>query len=192
LWQNGQFSYYPARIGAKIVSAYVEKQRRLANNLVTPAKPPAPAEMSAIWTVPNAGASSGKSGKSAPDRLQAGRFLIDHGEIVGQAGQAKAGQAQSSQSSSRPVGIGDLKGHGFSRADVQPNGGPALAAAGVRRNEKNMPQGLKPTSSLGQASGTAKAVPFQSEDSKHQGEDPKQRRYVLDSRPAIADSGKGR
>ena len=34
LWQNGEFSYYPARIGAKVVSAYVEKQRRLAHNLV--------------------------------------------------------------------------------------------------------------------------------------------------------------
>ncbi len=33
LWQNGEFSYYPARIGAKVVSAYVEKQRRLAHNL---------------------------------------------------------------------------------------------------------------------------------------------------------------
>ena len=37
LWQNGEFSYYPARIGAKVVSAYVEKQRRLAHNLL-PAK----------------------------------------------------------------------------------------------------------------------------------------------------------
>ena len=34
LWQNGQFSFYPARIGAAVVSAYVEKQRRLAHNLV--------------------------------------------------------------------------------------------------------------------------------------------------------------
>ena len=34
LWQNGGFSYYPARIGAAVVSAYVEKQRRLAHNLV--------------------------------------------------------------------------------------------------------------------------------------------------------------
>jgi penicillin-binding protein 2 len=41
LWQNGKFSYYPARIGAKIVSAYVEKQRRLANNLPHP-RPPRP------------------------------------------------------------------------------------------------------------------------------------------------------
>ncbi len=29
LWQHGDFSYYPARIGARVVAAYVEKQRRL-------------------------------------------------------------------------------------------------------------------------------------------------------------------
>jgi penicillin-binding protein 2 len=51
LWQNGQFSYYPARLGAKVVAAYVEKQRRLANNLV-PSKQPAPAEVGALWTEP--------------------------------------------------------------------------------------------------------------------------------------------
>ena len=28
LWQNGEFSYYPARIGAKVVEAYVDKKRR--------------------------------------------------------------------------------------------------------------------------------------------------------------------
>ena len=33
LWQNGEFSYYPARIGAQVVAAYVDKKRRLANNL---------------------------------------------------------------------------------------------------------------------------------------------------------------
>ena len=41
LWQNGEFSYYPARLGARVVAAYVEKQRRLAHNLV-PAKAPTP------------------------------------------------------------------------------------------------------------------------------------------------------
>ncbi len=30
LWQQGEFSYYPARIGAKVVEAYVDKKRRLA------------------------------------------------------------------------------------------------------------------------------------------------------------------
>jgi penicillin-binding protein 2 len=84
LWQNGEFSYYPARIGAKIVSAYVEKQRRLANNL-QPSKTPPPVEMSAVWTVPEP--ASGSRAKSAnqkekPPRMQAGSFLIQDGEIV--------------------------------------------------------------------------------------------------------------
>ena len=34
LWQNGDKSFYPARIGARVVAAYIEKQRRIANNLV--------------------------------------------------------------------------------------------------------------------------------------------------------------
>ncbi len=53
LWQNGSFSYYPARIGAKIVAAYVEKQRRLAHNL-QPVKqtPPVPVEVGAVWSQP--------------------------------------------------------------------------------------------------------------------------------------------
>ncbi len=33
LWQNGEFSYYPARIGAAVVKAFVDKKRRQANNL---------------------------------------------------------------------------------------------------------------------------------------------------------------
>src|ERR1700739_4001666 len=41
LWQNGGFSYYPARIGARVVAAYIEKQRRLEHNL-QPQKAPAP------------------------------------------------------------------------------------------------------------------------------------------------------
>ena len=87
LWQNGQFSYYPARIGAKVVSAYVEKQRRLANNL-QPIKAAAPVEMSAVWTVPTlASGSAARSSNqdAATTRLETGRFLVDHGQIVAQA-----------------------------------------------------------------------------------------------------------
>ena len=51
LWQNGEFSYYPARIGAKVVAAYVEKKRRLANNLPPP-KTTQPVEVGAVWSVP--------------------------------------------------------------------------------------------------------------------------------------------
>jgi penicillin-binding protein 2 len=66
LWQNGEFSYYPARIGAKVVSAYVEKQRRLAHNLAEPPKAEAPAEMSAVRTVPNRPTKS-QSANAPPD-----------------------------------------------------------------------------------------------------------------------------
>ena len=53
LWQNGDFSYYPARIGAKVVAAYVEKQRRLAHNL-QPVKEHhrRPVEVGAVWSEP--------------------------------------------------------------------------------------------------------------------------------------------
>jgi penicillin-binding protein 2 len=80
LWQNGGFSYYPARIGARVVAAYIEKQRRLAHNLVEPAKADTPAEMSAVWTVPNPNSSAPTTAQA--DRLQTGHFLVDHGQIV--------------------------------------------------------------------------------------------------------------
>jgi penicillin-binding protein 2 len=76
LWQNGEFSYYPARIGAKVVAAYVEKQRRLANNL-QPAKAPAtqkPVEVGAVWTAPDANANS-TAGQAA--RIHAGRLFVN-------------------------------------------------------------------------------------------------------------------
>jgi len=77
LWQNGDKSFYPARIGAKVVSAYVEKQRRIANNLV-PSKQIAPAEVSAVWTEPLPSSGKGITGGGTPEtRLQAGRFLVD-------------------------------------------------------------------------------------------------------------------
>ena len=55
LWQNGDKSYYPARLGARFVAAYVEKQRRLAHNL-QPAKaavPAKPVEVGAVWSDPD-------------------------------------------------------------------------------------------------------------------------------------------
>ena len=103
LWQNGGFSYYPARIGARVVAAYVEKQRRLAHNLV-PVKTAAPVEMTAVWTVPDsasgARAATGKQDGN-PSPIQAGRFLVQDGQIVADANQQTT-----------PA----LKGHDFSRA----------------------------------------------------------------------------
>jgi penicillin-binding protein 2 len=106
LWQNGEFSYYPARIGAKVVSAYVEKQRRLAHNLV-PVKAAAPAEMGAVWTTPDTGNKAANQNGS-PTRLQAGNFLVKNGQIVAQAKTdsrpgAPPSQKSASASGSRPA-----------------------------------------------------------------------------------------
>ena len=64
-------------IGARVVSAYVEKQRRLANNLqpqkaATPAKP---AEVGAVWTTPDP-ANPG----SQTARIHAGTFFVNPGK----------------------------------------------------------------------------------------------------------------
>ncbi|MDR3451322.1 MAG: penicillin-binding protein 2, partial [Rhodoferax sp.] len=76
LWQNGEFSYYPARIGAKVVAAYVEKQRRIAHNLAPTkqATPDKPAEVGAVWTTPDG---PRKTDGTQAARMHAGRFFVD-------------------------------------------------------------------------------------------------------------------
>jgi penicillin-binding protein 2 len=84
LFQNGNKSWFAARIGARVVSAYVEKQRLLAHNLV-PAKTAPAVEMSALWTVPGSttGRAAAPAGQSSqPDKLMGGKFLVKNGEIV--------------------------------------------------------------------------------------------------------------
>ncbi|MGD0788692.1 MAG: penicillin-binding protein 2 [Terracidiphilus sp.] len=102
LWQNGEFSYYPARIGAKVVAAYVEKQRRLAKNL-QPVKAAASVEMSAVWTVPPPDSTAaGQRGQTA--RMQSGSFL------VGGDGQVVAGKAPRAEPVQKPGAAGAGKG----------------------------------------------------------------------------------
>ncbi|HKN22604.1 MAG TPA: hypothetical protein VJX73_14365, partial [Terracidiphilus sp.] len=59
------------------------------------------------------------------------------------------------------LGDGDLKGHGFSRADRVQSNIPALAAEGKAAARESIPQGLKPRGFSTSAGGTAEAVPFQ-------------------------------
>ncbi len=76
LWQSGEFSYYPARIGAQVVEAYVNKQRRLLGDL-PPEKTPAPVEMSAVWSQPgNAPAGKGQQ------KIGTGNFVVANGQAV--------------------------------------------------------------------------------------------------------------
>jgi penicillin-binding protein 2 len=78
LWQQGEFSYYPARIGAKVVEAYVDKKRRLAHNLPPP-KATQPVEVGAVWSVP--GSPSGAKNTAAA-HIQGGHFFVENGHIV--------------------------------------------------------------------------------------------------------------
>jgi len=74
LWQQGEFSYYPARLGAQVIAAYVDKKRREAGNL-PPEKAAVPTqkpvEVGAVWTAPD-----GKKGAGAA-RIDSGHFYID-------------------------------------------------------------------------------------------------------------------
>jgi len=80
LWQNGNKSWFPARIGARVVAAYVEKKRRLAGNLPPEkaATPAPPTEVGAVWTVPN----NKPGANGAATKIQGGHFLVDGHGIV--------------------------------------------------------------------------------------------------------------
>ena len=85
LWEHGEFSYFPARLGARIVAAYVEKQRRLQNNLMPVKAPnPKPVEVGAVWTTPNPAADA--KGQP-PTKMQAGKFYVGaNGTVAGATG----------------------------------------------------------------------------------------------------------
>jgi membrane peptidoglycan carboxypeptidase len=175
LWQNGEFSYFPARIGAQIVSAYVEKQRRLAKNLAQPAKSdkPAPVEMSAVWTNPDQPSSKSQDTGTAADHVQSGSFL------VGEGGQIVARTATVSSTPGKEPESPALKGHGGapsgSRAESSPKRGPALAAEGTSTDANALHPGLKPNIRRLPSVGAPKGAPFQSKGNV----------------PAIATAGKG-
>jgi penicillin-binding protein 2 len=96
LWQQGEFSYYPARLGAQVIAAYVDKKRREAGNLPpekAAATPQKPVEVGAVWTAP-----SDKKGATAA-RIDSGHFYVDGrgtvdtDETAGTNGSAKTGEA---------------------------------------------------------------------------------------------------
>jgi penicillin-binding protein 2 len=99
LWQNGEFSYYPARIAAKVVTAYVDKQRRLDHNLA-PVKAQAPVEMGAIWSAPDP--ESSKGGKQTA-RLHAGRFILYPSPSAGPKAMAQNGHTPHRPGVRRPA-----------------------------------------------------------------------------------------
>jgi penicillin-binding protein 2 len=106
LWQNGEFSYYPARIGAQIVEAYVDKKRRLAGNLPPP-KAAAPVEVGAVWSTPGVETGPGahpraKNTAAAGTRgqIHSGHFFVENGQIVA----ANPAAAQTSRKPAKSAG----------------------------------------------------------------------------------------
>jgi len=134
LWQNGDKSYYPARIGAEVVSAYVAKQRRLAKNLV-PSKTPAPFEMGAMWTSPNPNAVSGNKTGST-DQVQTGNFMVQNGKIVAQS-KPKTVTGNPAAPNKGPAAVG--RG-GLTPSQSKPRQAPAAPA---RQEEANLPASRK-------------------------------------------------
>ncbi len=90
LWQNGNKSWFPARIGAKVVSAYVEKQRRLAHNLLPPKTATPPVEVGAVWTTPNPSL-DGKDETTA--KLHAGKFYVGPNGVIPSAAKGQTANA---------------------------------------------------------------------------------------------------
>jgi penicillin-binding protein 2 len=81
LWQNGEFSYYPARIGAEVVKAFVDKRRREAHNL-PPNAPAAPVEVGAVWSAPNSLPGNDSAGTLAETHLHSGHFFVGENGAV--------------------------------------------------------------------------------------------------------------
>lgn len=91
LFQHGDKSWFAARIGARFVSAYVARQRRLAHNLqpLKAATPAQPVEVGAVWSTPSDNASAQTA------RIQTGHFLVDSdGRVSSRAHPPVASTAQ--------------------------------------------------------------------------------------------------
>lgn len=94
LWQNGDHSWFPARIGAQVVEAYVNKQRRLLGDL-PPEKTNAPVEMGGVWSQPDD--SRGAAGKQ---KISAGSFVVANGQAVPEKSSASPSARQQLASAS--------------------------------------------------------------------------------------------
>jgi len=133
LWQNGDKSYYPARLGAQVVAAYVNKKRREAGNLPlekasspTPAKP---VEVGAVWTAPN-GKPDANGVTTA--KLQGGHFFVDgHGNVTSEGPAVSRSTAKNA--GSQPVTKGAVAGAAI--ASSNPKSAEVAPALPARRKE---------------------------------------------------------
>jgi penicillin-binding protein 2 len=83
LWEHGDWGSNAARLAAQVATVYVNKQRRLENNVLQQAGAPKPApqpasplvEMGAVWSESRPAGRSGSAHQDA--ELHGGHFFID-------------------------------------------------------------------------------------------------------------------
>jgi len=78
LMESGEHGRFAGRLAAQVIAAFVDKQRRLDNNLQE-AKKTTPVEVGAIWSIPNPG---GAAGSIQGSDLHGGHFLIDPASLA--------------------------------------------------------------------------------------------------------------
>jgi penicillin-binding protein 2 len=140
LWQNGNKSWFPARIGARVVEAFVDKKRRLAGNLPQQ-KPAAPVEVGAVWSSPQAqpGAKNTNAGDDST-RVGGGHFYVQNGRVVS-ANQAEAKTAPKPVNRLAPPAVS----HSPAPATVNASAKPAETVAALPQRRP----ALKPAPSSG-------------------------------------------
>lgn len=79
LMESGEHGRFAGRLAAQVIAAFVNKQRRLDNNLQEAKKKPAPVEVGAIWSAPKAGAGRGST---QAVELHAGHFFVDPAKVA--------------------------------------------------------------------------------------------------------------
>jgi penicillin-binding protein 2 len=79
LYESGEHGQFAGRLAARVIAAYVNKQRRLNNNLI--AKTPAPVDVGALWTTPDEqniiGGKPVLKGKNGKDAMWGGHFYMN-------------------------------------------------------------------------------------------------------------------
>jgi penicillin-binding protein 2 len=87
LWQHGGWGSGSARLAARVITSYVEKQRRQDHNLIE-AKAPSTVDMGALWSAPapsgrkkteaklEGAAQAGVSRGDPPPAMRGGHFLL--------------------------------------------------------------------------------------------------------------------
>ena len=73
LMESGEHGRFAGRLAAQVIAAFVDKQRRLDNNLQV-TKKAAPVEVGGVWSAPKPGAAPGTDRAT---EIRGGHFFVD-------------------------------------------------------------------------------------------------------------------